>query len=160
MAKKKKDLLEEGSIESAITVETSVEILEVKLKSQQWTMKATIHDKLDKSYLTYRLKLSLNEAPDLERIAEITEDLARGLFKDEPQAKKNAQRQIVNIEAQLEKNREICEDIEAVVAVFALKHLDQSKTQLEMLIPDTMIEALNRQKGRIRMYKVALVPQL
>lgn len=155
----KKGLIDDAqTLEEATTIESTLDLHEIKLKELSWYAKVTIAGRLEQTQRLYQAVLQLDEQPDLDKIAGIERDLADGLFKEDAVAGKNAKKQIERIEKTLDEKRALCERIEMLVQVFELKYTDKG-TQMVVLIPDAAIEALNRQKGRLKLYRVSLVPK-
>lgn len=158
-AKKKAPAAKPSLIDDvSLSIESTIELHQLQMKGGGWSAVFTVKESLDSTHRHYKVFLSLNEKPDLDAIDRINAELERGLFNEEPVSKANAKKQIKGIEAQLEKNREICENIDFIATVFEIKYTPEG-TKVNVLIPDTVIDALNRQKMRLgKLYKIRLEP--
>jgi len=152
---KKKGLLDEplriDPIESTFFLES------LAMKRLRWSAKFGIHSVLPKTYHTYKMILEFNEEPYLDRIHDLEKDLDESLFKNEKVSKKQVAKKIRDIRNQISRLRKDCVKIEFTATVEGLKYKDSS-TDLTIRIPDDVIDPLNKQKVRLDLYKINLVP--
>ena len=162
MAKKKK--AEEGATSRLgtrddLAIVAPIKLGGIQLKGLAWQMKLVVARSIDETFRDYKVELSLNEQPDLDRIELLKRELNDGLFKDDPRSAASTKKQIAGIEKELERKRNLCDTIEFNASVAEVKYTDGG-TVFVLSFPDNTLEALNKQKGRLdRMYKVRLEPQ-
>lgn len=157
----KKDLIDDTqTLEEATTVEVEdVELSSLTMKDQLWRLKIVVGGRLENTHRAYRILLTLNEKPLLETIERIKGDLDSGLFKDDKTAQRNAAKSIEKHEGVLASQRKDCTPIEFLGFTQEMKQTDKG-TVLVLQVPDDAIEPINKQKGRTKLYKIALTPQL
>lgn len=160
VAKKKTPTVAKKGLLDDVELSTQSELVlhTVTLKGLFWQAKLTVKAQLPETHRHYKISLFFNEKPAHDAIDRVTNDLENGLFDEEPVSKKEADKQIKRINDQFEKDRELCEKIDFVGTVFAMKYTPEG-TQVEIQIPDDAIEAINRQKTRLnKQYIVRLEP--
>lgn len=158
MKKQKVDLItEDESLEDILKVESTIRLELLSLKDKKWTAKFLIGAILPKSYHRYQVTLQLDESPYLERIEELEKGLNDSLFKEEKTSVKATNKRIGEIREELERMRRDCEEIQFNARVEEIKYKDND-TRLTCIIPDDIIEPINKQKYRLEAYKVILLP--
>jgi hypothetical protein len=156
----KKGLLDmEQDLDEVLKIESGVGLNGITLRGQIWTGTITVKTTLPKSYHRYKIHLSLDEHPYLQRIDDLNKDLDASLFGKERVMRKSTDEKIKEIQNNLAQLRRECEVIEFSATVDALKY-SNGMTTLTMRLPDDIVEPFNRQKSRLDLYKVALIPIL
>lgn len=140
-------------------IETPLFLTSLTLKEMKWSAKLVVRTLLPRSYHRYKVILQLDEQPWLDRIADYEKELDDSLFKNEKTSKKELSRRVADQRKDLEETRQQCEKIEFSAIVDALRYKDND-TAIELRVPDDVIEPLNRQKVRMPLYKIALIPLL
>lgn len=140
-----------------LAIESELILHELRLRGHWWSMKITVGNTLPETHRHYKMLLSFNEKPLRDQIESIERDLKNGLFADDAVSSANAKKSIKKIEKEIDEKRALCEDIDMAGTVLEIKYVDAG-TQLVLQIPDTIIESLNRQKGRLKIYKIRLEP--
>ena len=151
----KKDLIDDemkvGLIESELDIE------ELKMKKNRWTIKMWVDHALKRSFHTYKILLTLNEEPYEQRIEDLEQQLNDSLFAEETTTKASVTKNIKKVRQELKERKKECFDIKFVITLEELKYKDQG-TSILARIPDDVIEELNHQKSRYSYYKVILEP--
>lgn len=155
MGKKKKepDVTEIGAITSTLQLEA------LELKRLRWRGKFNVETILPRTYHRYRMVLNFDEAPYLERIQDMEDSFGAGLFKNDPKQVKQHNKAVGDLRDDMLRLKNDCETMDFWATVEELKYKD-TDTILTVRIPDDVIEAINRQKSRLSLYKVELVPLL
>lgn len=84
--------------------------------------------------------------------------MSGSLFKGNPAEEKKHDKLVSDLRMQKQKEKQECEPIEFSVRVEKLAYKD-GNTVIDVLVPDDVVEAFNRQKHRMNMYAVTLIPQ-
>lgn len=162
--KKKKIAYEDLSLEKVaeikadeLAIQSTMDLESITMKAKRWQIRMYIRSILPRSYRGYKVSLSLDESPYLERIKEKEVEFDSQLFKNDKIEKKKHHESIKEMRTQLEKMRDDCEKIDFTAVVDELKYKD-GQTSLLMQVPDDVIEPFNRQKTRFEIYKVILTP--
>ena len=156
--KSKKELLDISEYESAVSIVSSLDLESIMLKKKRWQAKIYVNEILPRSYRGYKIVLSLDEEPYLKRMEELTKSLDDTLFREDGGMKSSNNKKITEIRTQLETLRSECETIEFLSIVEELKYKNSS-TLMTIRLPDDVIEPFNRQKMRLDIYKITLIPQ-
>lgn len=149
----------EQAFEEQMKIESGVALNGITLKGQIWTGTLTIKTTLPKSYHRYKIHLEIDEHPYLQRIDDLNKDIDSSLFKDDRAMRKANDEKIKDIHNKLDALRRECEVIEFSAQVDALKY-SNGGTTLSMRLPDDIVEPFNRQKSRLDLYKISLIPIL
>lgn len=149
----------QAAFEEEVKIEAGVALNKISLSGQIWTGAITIKATLPKSYHRYKLHLELDEHPYLQRIDDLNKDLDSTLFKDDRAMRRSNNEKIGEIRNKLEQLRRECEVIEFSAQVESLKYANGGTT-ISMRFPDDIVEPFNRQKSRLDLYKVSLIPIL
>jgi len=156
--KQKADLIDETeSPDDVLKVESTIYLELLQLKDKKWSARFLIGAILPKSYHRYKITLTLNEDPYLERIEELEKGLDESLFREEQGSIKDVNKRIGQIRAELERMQKDCPEIEFNATVEEIKYKD-AETRLTCRIPDDIIEPINKQKYRLEAYKIVLIP--
>lgn len=156
----KKELLDmKENLDDVLKIEAGVGLNGITLKGQIWTGTLTIKTTLPKSYHRYKLHLELDEHPYTQRIDDLNKELDGSLFGRDRAMRKSTDERIKEIQKNLEQLRRECEVIEFSAQVDALKYANGGTT-LSMRLPDDIVEPFNRQKSRLDLYKISLIPIL
>jgi hypothetical protein len=147
------------AFEEEMKIESGVALNGISLKGQIWTGTITIKTTLPKSYYRYKMHLELDEHPYLRRIDDLNRDHDSSLFKNDRAMRKANDEKISEIHNKLESLRRECETIEFSATVDSLKY-SNGGTTLSMRLPDDIVEPFNRQKSRLDLYKISLIPIL
>lgn len=142
---------------SQAVIESSVDILEVKLKDGMWTTKFDVYSVLPQTFRDYTITLQYNEGPLTEKIKKLRNSLKGTLFESEEISKKDVLLDIKKIEKEIEEGKEKCEMIKFPAMVMELKYALHN-TVINVRTPDNVIEAFNRQKRNLNLYKIILNP--
>lgn len=146
------------SIEDVGKIESSLDLETIQLKRKKWQAKVSIRTTLPKSYRCYKVELSLDEAPYIRRIDDLEAEFNGTLFATDNASIKQHDKNLKELRAKLEQLRSDCEDIEFTTTVDELKYKD-GNTNLLITLPDDVIEPFNRQKARLDIYKIILIPR-
>ena len=153
--RKKKDLID--SDESG-SIDTKIDLNKIMLKELQWMMTLKVRTILPRAYHLYTIRLKYDEGPLDRRIAHLEEQMSGSLFKGNPAEEKKHDKLVADLRIQKQKEKQECESIEFGVRVEKLAYKD-GNTVIDVLVPDDVIEAFNRQKHRLNMYAVTLIPE-
>lgn len=154
---KSQELLNLDELEKLTSIESSLDLDSITLKKKRWQAKMYINETLPRSYRQYKMILNLDEEPYQERIAEIKKEFEGTLFTNDRGSVKQHNKKIKELTDQLLMLRTECEEISFVATVEELKYKDSS-TLLTIRIPDDVVEPFNRQKTRLDIYKITLIP--
>lgn len=157
--KQRKDLLDPTEYANVGMITAHLSLDTLALKALKWSLRLLVDEILPQSYHLYRMVLTLDEQPDIDRIADLEHEFDAGLFRNDAASKKKHNEAIARIRKSLDDKRDLCEKIEFVARVEELKYKDRG-TLLTVRIPDDVIEPINRQKIRFNIYKIELVPVL
>lgn len=155
--KKPDELLNMEELEKLTSIESSLDLDSITLKKKRWQAKIYVNETLPRSYRSYRIVLNLDEQPYLDRIDEIKKEFEGTLFTTDKGSVKMHNEKIKELTNQLLTLRNDCEEIKFIATVEELKYKDSS-TLLTIRIPDDVVEPLNRQKMRLDIYKITLIP--
>jgi hypothetical protein len=158
--KQKKELLDISTpeaIDDALKIVSGVTLNGITLKGLIWTGVITIRTILPKSYHMYEIKLELDESDAMRRIDELNADVDGTLFANDRGVRKARDEKIKEVRKRLDELRKECEIIKFSSTVDSLKY-GSGCTTLQMRFPDDIVEPLNRQKSRLQLYKVTLIP--
>lgn len=156
--KTKKELLKEEELETAGRIFTTLDLETIVMKKKRWQIKIQVGATLPRTYHRYKIVLTLDEEPYLDRIAEVQTDLDNSLFKNDKAQIKDADKRIAQLQKSLDSLRGDCEVIEFSAVVESLKYRDAG-TLIELRIPDDVVEPFNRQKMRMDVYSLELIPE-
>ena len=145
------------AFEEEVKIEAGIALNKISLTGQIWTGAITIKATLPKSYHRYKIHLELDEYPYMQRIDDLNRDFDSTLFKDDRAMRKSNDEKIKDIRAKLDQLRRYCEVIEFSAQVESLKYANGGTT-ISMRFPDDIVEPFNRQKSRLDLYKVSLIP--
>lgn len=140
-------------------IETTIELDSVQLKSKRWYLKIGAKTILPRSYHRYRVCFDFDEEPFNRRITDLEKQLDDSLFKEERISRRQTSKNITEIRAQLEKQKKECGPADFGAEVISIKY-DGPSTDITFIIPDDVIDWLNKQKFRMDAYKVKLIPLL
>lgn len=135
--------------------ESSVDIIEVKLKDGIWTTKFDVYSVLPQTFREYTITLQYDESPLQNKIKQLRQSLKGTLFESEEISKKDVMLDIKKIEKEIEEGKEKCETIKFPALVMELKYALHN-TVINVRTPDNVIEAFNRQKRNLNLYKIIL----
>jgi hypothetical protein len=138
-------------------IESRIQLQKLEMKDKRWSSTLVIGAILPRAFYRYKITLELDERPYEERIKEIEEDMSGSLFKEEKVSKKKMLEQISSIRKELEMIKKECERIDFGAVVKEIKYKG-IETTIVCIIPDDVIEPLNRQKYRLEAYKISLLP--
>jgi predicted DNA binding CopG/RHH family protein len=141
------------------TIESTLQLEALELKKMRWVAKFNVEAILPRTYHRYRMVLEFDESPYLERIEDLEDSFNSGLFKNDPKMVKQHNKSVGELRENMEAQRNDCETMDFWATVQELKYKD-TDTRISVRIPDDVIEAINRQKTRLNLYKVKLVPIL
>lgn len=145
------------SLSRPTTIESSVDILEVKLKDGIWTTKFDVNSVLPQTFRDYTITLQYDEGPLTRRMKHLRDSLKGTLFESEEISKKDVMLDIKKVEKEIQENKEKCETIKFPAMVMELKYALHN-TVINVRTPDNVIEAFNRQKRNLNLYKIILNP--
>lgn len=155
--KAKKELLD-ITVDDIGKIESSLDLETIQLKRKKWQAKISVRTILPKSYRCYKIELSLDEAPYIRRIEDLEAEFNGTLFKEDKASVKQHEKNLKDLREKLEQLRSDCENIDFTTVVDELKYKDGS-TNLLISLPDDVIEPFNRQKARLDLYKIVLIPR-
>ena len=138
-------------------ISTSVNILEVKLKDGIWTTKFDVFSVLPQTFRNYTITLQYDEEPLKNKIKKLRDSLRGTLFETEEISKKDILLDVKEVQKEIEDGKKKCETIKFPAMVMELKYAIHN-TVINVRTPDNVIEAFNRQKHNLRLYKIILSP--
>jgi hypothetical protein len=153
----KKKILDDAINEEVGKIESSFSLQSLSMKDLKWGAKLNVRTILPRSYHRYKITLELDEQPWLDRIDDYESELNESLFRDEKTTRKEVEKRIQMQRDQLKQTKEQCEKIDFSAIVDALRYRDND-TVIELRLPDDVIEPINRQKVRMPLYKISLIP--
>lgn len=165
---KAKELLDLNSPEADLTIVANFALDEVALKKSKglrWRIKLEIFKILPKTYHSYSIEMDVDEGEFDRRIQAIEEKIEKirsekSLFADRDDKEiRDLRELIVGVEKERDARIEECETIEFAGEIEELKYKD-AHTHVLLIVPDNIIEELNKQKSRISYYKINLKPLL
>ena len=142
---------------SRSVIESNVNILEVKLKDGIWTTKFDVFSVLPQTFRDYTITLEYDEAPLKTKIQRLRDSLKGTLFESEEISKKDIMLDIKKVEKEIQEGKDKCETIKFPAMVMELKYALHN-TVINVRTPDNVIEAFNRQKRNLNLYKIILNP--
>lgn len=158
--KEKTKKKEEELIKAGFRVE------EIRMKKDlYWHLKIAVAQILPKSYYHYSVKMLFDEQPSKIQLEAANLKLAelkrkKSLFKDlDEEAIEKARDEVKRIEDYIKEMREKCVIIEFLATVEELKY-SGSDTNLVVMMPDNVIDALNKMKSLLTFYCIELKPFL
>ncbi len=159
--KKPKKVVHNGKLldkdEVSVAIISKVSLNEIKLKDLKWLVKLSIQTTLPRSYHNYKIVMEMDEAPFLDRIEELEEQVRGSLFEDEMTTRRDMDKRIAEVKKNLADRKKECERMDFGCTVEELKYKD-GNTVITVRVPDDVIEAFNRQKTRLSYYKITLDP--
>ena len=145
-------------IDSAGTIECSKVLLNtLTLKENVWRAKLILGAALPKSYHRYTVTLEFNLEPYEIRIKEIEDQLNDSLFGEDEKEKDAANDRIAEIR---DKMNSLFAESEVITFSGVVEEIKWKsfETHLTIIVPDDVIEQLNKQKYRLQSYKAILEP--
>jgi hypothetical protein len=153
--RRKRDLIDDDESGS---IETKIDLHKIMLTDLQWKMTLKVRTILPRAYHLYTIRLKYDEGPLDRRIEHLEQQMSGSLFKGNPAEEKKHDKLVADLRLQKQRENQECEPIEFSVRVEKLAYKD-GNTVIDVLVPDDVIEAFNRQKHRLNMYGVTLIPQ-
>lgn len=166
--KKPKDLLDLNSPEADLTIVANFALEEIALKRSKglrWRMKLEIFKILPKTYHSYSIEMDVDEAEFDNRVKAVEDKIEKirgekSLFPDvDDKEIRNLRELVVGIEKERDQRIEECEVISFAAEIEEIKYKD-AHTHVLIIVPDQIIEQMNKQKSRISWYKINLKPLL
>ena len=166
--KKPKELLDLNSPEADLTIVANFALEEIALKRSKglrWRMKLEIFKILPKTYHTYSVEMDVDEGEFDNRIQAVEDKIEKirtekSLFADRDDKEiRNMRELIVGIEKERDERIKECDVISFAAEIEEIKYKD-AHTHVLIMVPDQIIEQMNKQKARMSWYKINLKPLL